>query len=183
MEKNSAPARRLYGLLAEFHSSDVLLEAAHAANHAGYTKMDAYTPFPIEGLAEAVGMKRTRLPLIILIGGLLGGIGGFMMQYYVNVIAWPLNVGGKPLNSWPSFIPITFELTVLAAAFAAVLGMLGLNGLPMPYHPLFNSESFALASRDRFFLCIQSNDPKFDEQGTRTFLEGLKPHAVSEVEP
>lgn len=181
--ENTSPAPRLYGLMAEFHSGETLKAAAHAATDAGYTKIDAYSPFPVEGMHEAVGMHKTRLPLIILIGGMLGGIGGFMMQYYVNVIAWPINIGGKPLNSWPSFIPVTFELTILGAALAAIFGMLALNGLPMPYHPVFNAEGFAMASRDRFFLCIESSDPKFNEEGTRKFLEGLKPHAISEVEP
>jgi hypothetical protein len=145
--------------------------------------MDAYSPFPIEGLAEVIGFKRTQLPLIVLIGGILGGIGGFYLQYWTSVIDYPLIVGGKPYNSWPAFIPVTFETTILGAALAAVLGMLGLNGLPMPYHPVFNVERFALASRDRFFLCIEATDPKFDIDNTVEFLRSLNPSSIHEVEP
>jgi len=175
-------ASSIYGLLAEFHSPEELLAAARRAQEAGFNKMDAYTPFPIEGLAEAVGFRRTRLPLVVLIGGVIGGAGGFLLQYWTSVIAYPLNVGGRPFNSWPSFIVVTFELTILAAALAAVLGMLALNGLPQPYHPLFNVERFALASRDRFFLCIKAADPKFDRAATRKFLESLTTYGVFEVE-
>jgi hypothetical protein len=145
--------------------------------------MDAYSPFPIEGLAEVIGCKRTQLPLIVLIGGILGGIAGFYLQYWISVIDYPLIVGGKPYNSWPAFIPVTFETTILGAALAAVLGMLGLNGLPMPYHPVFNVERFALASRDRFFLCIEAADPKFDVDKTVEFLRSLNPTSIHEVEP
>ena len=174
---------RIYGLMAEFASPEELLEAARRAFAAGFRKMDAYSPFPVDGLAEAIGFHRSRVPLIVLIGGILGCLGGFFLQYWVSVIDYPINVGGRPLNSWPSFIPVTFELTILSAAFAAVLGMLGLNGLPMPYHPVFNAPRFALASRDRFFLCIQSDDPKFHVQETRHFLESLSPREVTEVSP
>ena len=172
----------LYGLMAEFGDSGELVAAARRAHAAGYRRMDAYSPLPIEGLAEAIGFRHTRLPLVVLVGGLAGCAGGFFMQYYLSVVAYPINVGGRPLNSWPSFIPITFELTVLVAALSAVLGMLALNGLPMPYHPVFNVPRFALATRDRFFLCIEARDPKFERAATRRFLEGLQPRGVFEVE-
>lgn len=171
----------LYGLMAEFASTDDLLEAAKRAYEAGYRQMDAFTPFPVEGLADALGFHGGRLPLIVLIGGLIGCFGGFFLQYYPNVIGYPLDVGGKPYNSWPNFIPITFELTILCAAFAAVLGMLALNGLPTPYHPVFNVPRFALATRDRFFLCIKARDRRFDAVKTKEFLAGLKAREVSEV--
>ncbi len=173
----------IYGLLAEFEDPAEILSAAEAARTAGYEKMDAYTPFPVEGLAAAIGFPRTRLPLIVLIGGLLGCAGGFLMQYWCSAVNYPINVGGRPLNSWPMFIPVTFEMTILSAALSAIVGMFVLNGLPMPYHPVFNVPQFALASRNRFFLCIQANDPKFDAGDTRKFLADLHPHAVYEVQP
>ncbi|MGB6198994.1 MAG: DUF3341 domain-containing protein [Candidatus Acidiferrales bacterium] len=172
----------LYGLLAEFEKPEQLMVAAHRAREAGYRRMDAYTPFPVEGLAQALGRKRTMVPLITLIGGLLGGSGGFAMQYWISKTAYPIDVGGRPFNSWPAFIPVTFELTILCASLSAVLGMLALNGLPMPHHPLFNEPRFALASRDRFFLCVESRDRQFDRAKTREFLEGLSSRAVMEVE-
>jgi hypothetical protein len=171
----------LHGLLAEFDSPTHLLTAVHAARQEGYVKMDAFSPFPIEGLAEALGFRRTRLPLVILIGGLVGGVGGFFMEWYASVVDYPQNIGGRPFNSWPAFIPVVFELTVLLGALAAVLGMLGLNGLPMPYHPLFHVPRFALASNDRFFLCIEATDPRFELAATRRFLEGLGPQHIDEV--
>jgi hypothetical protein len=173
----------IYGLLAEFIDAESVIRAAQGAYDAGYRRMDAYTPFPIEELSHAVGHHRTRLPLIVLIGGLAGGLAAYYMMYYASVLSYPINVGGRPLHSWPSFIPITFELTVLAASFAAVLGMLGLNGLPAPYHPVFNVPEFKRASRDRFFLCIEARDPLFRLAETRQFLVGLAPHQVFEVQP
>ncbi len=177
-------ARRptLYGLMAEFEHPEDLVAAVRRTRVAGYRRFDAFTPFPLEELAEEIGHGRHELPLLVLIGGVAGGLAGFGFQYWVSVIDFPLNVGGKPLNSWPAFIPITFECTILAAALTAVLGMLALNGLPTPYHPVFNVERFALASRNRFFLCIEARDKQFELEATRRFLESLGPHEVSEVE-
>jgi len=172
---------KLYGLLAEFEQPEELLKAARAAHETGYRKMDAYSPFPVEGVAEAIGFKYTRVPLVVLIGGITGAAVAYGMQYYSAVWDYPLNIGGRPLHSWPSFIPITFELTVLFAAFAAVFGMLLMNGLPKPYHPVFNAPAFKLASQTRFFLCLQASDPQFGEK-TKYFLESLNPIAVHEVE-
>jgi hypothetical protein len=171
----------IYGLLAEFRDANALVEAAARVHGAGYRRLDAYTPFPVEGLAEVLGFHERRLPMVVLAGGLAGAAAGYGLQYWVSAIAYPLNVGGRPLHSWPAFIPVTFELTILVAALAAVLGMLALNGLPMPYHPVFNVPRFALASRDRFFLLIEAADPRFDRAETRRFLEGLGPREVSDV--
>jgi hypothetical protein len=175
----SRPA--LHGLMAEFTNPTELVAATRKAYAEGYRKMDAYTPIPVEELSAALGFRHTRLPLVVLVGGILGGIIGYGLQYWVSVIAYPLNVGGRPLHSWPSFIPVTFEMTVLFAAGFAVLGMLALNGLPMPYHPVFNVPRFAMASRDRFFLCIEATDPKFDLGATRAFLQTLQPREIAEV--
>jgi ActD protein len=171
----------IYGLMAEFDDPGSLVAAAGHAHHAGYRCMDAYSPYPIEELHQAIGAHATRLPLIVLIGGLTGCIGGYALEYWASVFAYPLNIGGKPFHSWPAFIPVTFECTILVAALAAVLGMLALNGLPQPYHPVFNVPRFALASRNRFFLCIESKDPKFDLESTRQFLETLNPREVTTV--
>jgi Protein of unknown function (DUF3341) len=168
--------------MAEFASPEELLEAARRAFAAGFRKMDAYSPFPVDGLAEAIGFHRSRVPLIVLIGGIIGCLGGFFLQYWVSVIDYPINVGGRPLNSWPSFIPVTFEMTILAAALSAVFGVLALNGLPMPYHPVFNVERFELASRNRFFLCIEAADAKFDLDSARKFFEEVGSQGIYEVD-
>lgn len=170
-----------YGWMAEFDSAEALVAAAEKAHEAGYRKMDGFSPFPVEGLNEALGEHKNWLPFLVLMGGIGGAVAGFGMQYYANVISYPLNIGGRPLNSWPAFIPVTFELTILAAAGIAVLGMLALNGLPQPYHPLFAVPRFELASRQGFFLCIESLDPKFESAKTKTFLESLNPIGVYEV--
>ena len=171
----------IHGLMAEFDNATDLVQAAHRAHQAGYRRMDAYSPFPIEELSEAIGFHHTNVPLVVLIGGLLGGLSGFLMQYWASAINYPVNVAGRQLNSWPAFIIVTFEMTILGAALFAVLGMLALNGLPMPYHPVFNVERFAFASKDRFFLCIEARDPKFDRKGTEDFLHSLNPRNVTEV--
>jgi len=175
-------ARRLHGLMAEFNDPGALVAATAKARAEGYRRMDAYSPFPIEELHEAMGAHHSRLPLIVLIGGLVGCVSGFLLQYWVSTIAYPLNVGGRPFNSWPAFMPVTFECTILGASLSAVLGMLALNGLPMPYHAVFNVPRFALASRNRFFLCIEAKDLKFDLEATRRFLETLGPREVSTVD-
>ena len=167
--------------MAEFDDPNALVAAAQRARHEGYRRMDAYSPFPIEELHDALGMGPSRLPLIVLVGGLVGCIGGFALQYWVSAVENPWNIGGRPLFSWPAFIPIIFECTILVAALSAVLGMLALNGLPMPYHPVFNVSRFALASRNRFFLCIEARDAHFDLEKTRAFLNTLGPREVSTV--
>ena len=169
-----------YGLLAEFSTHEELLRAAKKAYEAGFRKMDGFAPFPVEGLAEALG-KRTRLPVLVLAGGIIGGVGAYYMEWYANAVSYPINIGGRPIHSWPSFIPITFELTVLAAALTAFFAALALNGLPRPYHSLFNVPEFERASQDRFFLCIEARDARFDTKRTREFLESLNPLNVSDV--
>jgi len=173
----------LYGLMAEFATPTALVQAAERARLEGYRQMDAYSPIPIEELSEALGLRRTRLPILVFLGGLLGGIAGYGLEYWTQAIAYPLNVGGRPYNSWPQYIPVTFETTVLGAALSAFVGMWALNKLPMPYHPVFNVPAFARASTDRFFLCIEATDPRFDRMATRKFLESLHPVGVSDVEP
>jgi hypothetical protein len=171
----------IYGLLAEFDNPTALVTATRAAREKGYRKLDAYSPFPIEELSEALHLHKNKLPLIVLCGGILGGTLGYLLQYYVTVIYFPINIAGRPLHSWPAYIIITFEMTILFAAISAVLGLFALCGLPMPYHPTFNVPRFALASRNRFFLCIESSDPMFDHDGTVEFLESLEAREVSEV--
>jgi ActD protein len=170
---------KLYGVMAEFETPTAVVEATREAYAAGYRRMDAFSPYPIEELTDALGIKHTKLPLLVLIGGIVGCFGGYALCTWVSAAAYPLNIGGRPLNSWPAFIPVTFECTILLAAFAAVFGMLALNGLPEPYHPVFNVDSFEMASRNRFFLCIEARDPMFGREETRGFLAGLE--GVAEV--
>lgn len=172
---------RPYGLLASFETPEDLIRAAQRTQDAGYKKFEAYTPFPVHGLAEAVGFKDARVQWIIFICGVIGAITGFALQWYVSVVAYPLNVGGRPAVSWPHFVPVTFECTVLFAAFGAVFGMFGLNGLPRPHHPVFAGPGFERASQDGFFLCIEASDDGFDLDETRRFLEGLRASSVGEV--
>ncbi len=174
--------RPLYGLMAEFTEHDQLLDAARRAYAEGYRRMDAFSPFPIDELAEAIGHEYSLVPLITLVGGMIGGLGGYFMQWYAMARLYPINVGGRPHNSWPNFIPITFELTILVASASAFISMLILNRLPQPHHPVFNVPQFRRASIDRFFLCIEVEDPKFEREGTERFLAGLKPTSIVEVE-
>ncbi len=176
------PRPPIYGVMAEFPSADALITAAHQVHAAGYEKVDAYTPYPVEAVSEALALPPSKVPLIVLIGGLLGGFGGYMLQYWSQLIVYPMNIGGRPPHSWPAFIVPTFECTILGAALSAVLGMILINGLPQPYHPVFNVPRFALASRDRFFLVIEARDPKFHSDATRRFLIGLNASEVSDVE-
>jgi ActD protein len=171
----------IYGIMAEFDSAQHLVDAAHHTYEAGYKRIDAYSPFPIEGLAEAMGFHKNRVPLVVLIGGLIGGFSGYALQYWISAVSYPVNVGGKPYHSWPAFIVVTFEMTILFAGISAVFGMLALNGLPMPYHPVFNVPRFALATKDRFFLIVFSTDPKYSPSEVRRFLEGLGPRSIAEV--
>jgi hypothetical protein len=171
----------IYGIMAEFDSATALVAAAHKTHEAGYKKIDAYSPFPIEGLVEAIGFHHDEVPLVVLIGGLIGGATGYLMQYWCDAVDYPLNIGGRPYHSWPAFIVITFEMTVLFGGISALFGMLALNGLPMPYHPVFNVPRFSSASKDRFFLIVFSSDKKYDPAVTRKFLESLDPRSISEV--
>lgn len=177
------PARpsAIFGVIGQFEDVSQLMHAANGVRTAGYTRTDAYTPFPVHGLDDALGVRKTILPKMVLGAGILGGLAGFGMQYFAWVIHYPLNIGGKPLNSWPAFIPITFEVTILFAALTAVVGMLALNGLPQPYHPVFHTRNFERASEDLFFLCIESDDPKFDADEARQLLAKLGAVEVSDV--
>ena len=171
----------LYGLMAQFNTEKDLLEAARRVHAEGYRCTDAFSPFPIKGLLQALGHRKSPIPFLVLLAGATFCLGGFFMQWFANVVDYPLNIGGRPLNSWPAFIPVTFEVTVLGAALTAVGGMILLNRLPSHYHPVFNAQNFNRASVDRFFLCIESSDPKFDSIKTRQFLASLNPENVSEV--
>jgi hypothetical protein len=175
------PQARVYGMLAQFLTPEEVFRATRQARAEGYTQMDAYTPYAVEGLADELGLSRTRVPFVVLLSGLVGAGVGFFMQYWSMALDYPFNVGGRPPNSWPVFIPITFEVMVLVASFASLLGMFFLNGLPRPHHPLFNVPSFARATQDRFFLCIEATDPKFDRTNTAAFLRGLEPVEIVEV--
>jgi len=174
----------LHGLVAEFDTPEDLIDAARQARDAGYKKMDAYAPFPVHGLSNALGIRDKSIPIIMLLGGFLGCASGFALVYYCVVLAYPLNIGGRPLFPWPFYIPVTFEVTVLFSALSGVFSMILLNGLPMPYHPIFNAPGFERATSDRFFLCIEEKDPHFDRAETERFLLNLtpKPLRVSEVE-
>ena len=171
----------IYGVMGEFATPDQLIHAVEKTRAAGYRRFEAYSPFPVEGLSEAMGLKRNLVPLITLLGGLTGGLGGFGFQYWVAAITYPMNIAGRPLNSWPAFIPVTFELTILGASLSAVFGMLALNRLPQPHHPVFNVHRFSHATTDRFFICIEARDPKFHLADTAKFLQGLQAHHVTEV--
>jgi hypothetical protein len=176
------PKTPIYGLMAEFLTAEEVLGATRRARQAGYRAMDAYTPYPVDGLATELGMRRTNIPFVVLVGGLVGASVGFFMQYYSMAVDYKFNAGGRPYDSWPVFVPIAFEVLILVAAFAAFLGMMFLNGLPRPHHPVFNVPQFARSSQDRFFLCIEAADPQFDREATAAFLSTLNPHgAVVEV--
>lgn len=174
---------RLYGVMAEFPSAETLIEATLSCTKEGYRNVDAYAPYPVEGLSEALSLKPSRVPTITFVGSALGLITAYALAYYCSVISYPVNIGGRPLNSVPAWIPVMFELTVLFGGLAAAFGMICINGLPRPYHPVFNVEKFKAASRDGFFLCVEASDPKFDLTNTKQFLERLSPRGVYEVEP
>jgi len=182
MSAQAATTSALHGLMAEFPSAEELLNAAHKVHEAGYRDVDAYSPFPIHGMDEALALPKSWIPLLVLIGSLAGTALGFGLEYWVSVIDYPLMVGGKPFFSWPAFVPVAYETTILLGGLTAAIGMLAINGLPRPYHPVFNVERFTLAMSDRFFLCIEATDPKFHREETKNFLEGLHPYQVSEVE-
>jgi hypothetical protein len=171
----------VYGLMAEFDNPTDVVHAAQRVHEEGYRQIDAYSPYPIEELSEAIGFHKNRVPLAVLIGGLLGATGGTLLCYWVSAIAYAENIGGRPLWSWPAFIPVAYECTILVASISAVVGMILMNGLPQPYHPVFNAPRFELASRDHFFVCIESADPKFDLDQTRAFLASLGARSVEEV--
>ncbi len=179
---HGAETPEIYGMLAEFDTAQALMDAAHKVHAAGYTKTDAFSPMPIHGLAEALGFHEHIVPKIVLGGGILGLIGGYGLEYWTQVIAYPLNIGGRPYHSWVAFIPPAYETTILCAAIAAVFGMLALNGLPQPYHPVFNHPRFSGASQDRFFLVIESHDPQYSADATKAFLAGLGAKDVAAVD-
>ena len=183
MDASHALPPAVYGLMAEFDDPNALVRAAKRTYEAGYRRIDAFSPYPIEEVWEAIGQHDRRLSLIVLTGGVIGLLSGFALQQWVHQVAYPINIGGKPLNSWPQFVPVMFELTILFAALSAVFGMIILNKLPQPYHPVFNVPRFEHASRDKFFLLVESTDPKFDRAKTLEFLKGLNPSEVNEVEP
>ncbi len=172
----------LYGLVAEFDEADDVLKAAEAVYDAGYRKIDAYSPFPVHGLSDAIGFKCNLLPWLIFFGGIAGCLGGITLEWYTSSIDYPMNVGGRPFFSWPSFVPVSYECTILFAALTAVFGMIILNGLPRPYHSIFNTPNFDRATQDKFFLAIEAIDPRFDAKETERFLKGLNPVVVSAVE-
>ena len=172
-----------WALMAEFKSADALLDAARRVREAGYRHAEAYSPFPVDGVAEALGYTRTRVPFFTFLGGVLGGLVGYLLQWWSAVIDYPENIGGRPVNSWPMFIPITFEMTVLGAALAALVAFLWGSGLPRLRYPLFGSPDFDLATRNRFFLCLRSDDPAFEPGQARRLLESLQPLACVEVQP
>jgi ActD protein len=173
---------RLHGVMAEYAKEEKLLAAAKAARARGYRRLDAYAPYPVEGLEEALDLPPSPMPKIILAGGIAGCATGYGLQYWASVLSYPLNSGGRPLNSWPAFIPVTFELTILFASLAAAFGMILLNGLPLPYHPAFNVPRFSLASKSRFFLCLEARDPLFDASAASAFLKESGAEEVYEVE-
>jgi len=169
------PSTAIHGLMAEFETAPEILRAARRTTQAGYRHVEAYSPHPVEGLAEELRLPRTQVPFVVLVGGLVGACTGFFMQYWTLAVNYPMNVGGRPYNSWPAYVPIVFEVMVLIGALSAVIGMFFLNGLPEPYHPVFNDPRFDRATQDRFFLCIEATDPKFDLQATREFMQSLSP--------
>jgi hypothetical protein len=181
IEQPHSPAQRLYGMAASFGSPEAIVAAAKKIHAAGYRRTEGYTPYAVEDLSESLGFRHTGIPLIVLVGGIVGGLGGYFMLWYANVVSYPWNIGGKPPNSWPAFIPIAFEMTILGAGLMALFGMLILNGLPSPYHPMFNAPTFELASQTQFFVCIEAADPQFDMDKTREFLQSLEPLLVMEV--
>lgn len=178
---STAGVDRPLGLLAEFTEAEQLVRAVRTTTEAGYRRTEAYSPFPVDGLAEALGFHGTRLPMVVLVGGVVGCLGGYALQYWASVIVYPLNIGGRPLNSWPMFVPVTFECTILVAALSCVLGMLALNGLPRPHHPLFDVEGFERASQDRFFLYVLCEDSTIDVAALRDFLQQFQPERISDV--
>ena len=171
----------LFGVMAEFESSQALVDAARKSVGRGFTKLEGYSPVPIEELNDIIHKKRTILPKIVLAGGLTGMATGFILQYWASVIEYPMNVGGRPQASWPTFVIPSYELTILFAALAAAIGMIVLNGLPQPYHPVFNVPRFSLASSDKFFLVIESKDPLYDAHRTKDFLSSLGAKGVYDV--